>query len=123
MIYISVLLESTLPAVSLWLGCESLLHEEGAIPDSKLHGVNMGPFWGRQDPGRPHVGPMNFAIRDKMMRYKSDGTPEFIQCGIIIMWSIFSKFLTVDTPELTCEGEIWDVCCEYKFLFTFSLSN
>ena len=22
----------------------------------------MGPIWGRQDPGRPHGGPMNFAI-------------------------------------------------------------
>ena len=22
----------------------------------------MGPIWGRQDPGGPHVGPMNFAI-------------------------------------------------------------
>ena len=24
----------------------------------------MGPIWGRQDPGGPHVGPMNFAIWD-----------------------------------------------------------
>ena len=32
-------------------------------PDSKVHGDNMGPIWGRQDPGGPHVGPMNFAIR------------------------------------------------------------
>ena len=24
-------------------------------PDSKVHGANMGPIWGRQDPGRPHV--------------------------------------------------------------------
>ena len=24
----------------------------------------MGPIWGRQDPGVPHVGPMNFAIWD-----------------------------------------------------------
>ena len=32
------------------------------IPDSKIHGANMGPIWGRQDPGGPHVGPMNFAI-------------------------------------------------------------
>ena len=32
------------------------------IPDSKVHGANMGPIWGRQDPGGPHVGPMNFAI-------------------------------------------------------------
>ena len=33
-----------------------------AIPDSKVHGANMGPIWGQQDPGGPHVGPMNFAI-------------------------------------------------------------
>ena len=31
-------------------------------PDSKVHGANMGPIWCRQDPGGPHVGPMNFAI-------------------------------------------------------------
>ena len=31
-------------------------------PDSKVHGDNMGPIWDRQDPGGPHVGPMNFAI-------------------------------------------------------------
>ena len=24
----------------------------------------MGPIWGQQDPGGPHVGPMNFAIWD-----------------------------------------------------------
>ena len=30
--------------------------------DSKVHGANMGPIWGWQDPGGPHVGPMNFAI-------------------------------------------------------------
>ena len=22
----------------------------------------MGPIWGREDPGGPHVGPMNFVI-------------------------------------------------------------
>ena len=27
------------------------------IPDSKVHGANMGPIWGRQDPGGPHAGP------------------------------------------------------------------
>ena len=32
------------------------------IPDSKDHGANMGPIWGRQDPGGPHVGSMNFVI-------------------------------------------------------------
>ena len=30
--------------------------------DSKVHGANMGPIWGRQDPGGSNFGPMNFAI-------------------------------------------------------------
>ena len=37
---------------------ESIQH----LPDSKVHGANMGSIWGRQDPGGPHVGPINFAI-------------------------------------------------------------
>ena len=32
------------------------------FPDSKIYGANMGSIWGRQDPGGPRVGPMNFAI-------------------------------------------------------------
>ena len=34
----------------------------GSFPDSKVHGANMEPIWGRQAPGGPHVGTMNFAI-------------------------------------------------------------
>ena len=34
------------------------------IPDSKVHGANMGPTWVMSAPGGPHVGPMNLAIRD-----------------------------------------------------------
>ena len=33
-----------------------------SYPDSKVHWANMGPIWGRQDPGGPYVGPMNLAI-------------------------------------------------------------
>ena len=33
-----------------------------SIPGKMVHGANMGPIWGRQDPGGPHAGPMNFAI-------------------------------------------------------------
>ena len=51
--------------------CSALLHgywdnlmidPKSLYPDSKVHGANMGPIWGRQDPGGPHVGPINFAI-------------------------------------------------------------
>ena len=41
---------------------EALGGIRGTTPDSKFHGANTGPIWGRQDPGGPHVGPMNFAI-------------------------------------------------------------
>ena len=51
-------------------------------PDSKVLGANMEPIWGRQDPGGPHVGPMNFAI-----------------------WAMFSK--THPTPA--CLVQKWDV--------------
>ena len=42
-----------------------IIHRGGVshkYPDSKVHGANMGPTWGRQDPGGPLVVPMNFAI-------------------------------------------------------------
>ena len=38
---------------------DAMLH---IYPDSKVHGANIGPIWGRQNAGGPHVGPMNFAI-------------------------------------------------------------
>ena len=34
------------------------------IPDSKVHGANMGPTWVLSAPDGLHVGPMNLAIRD-----------------------------------------------------------
>ena len=34
------------------------------IPDSKVHGDNMGPTWVQSAPDGPRVGPMNRAIRD-----------------------------------------------------------
>ena len=33
------------------------------FPDSKVHGASMGPIWGWQNPGGPHIGPMNLAIK------------------------------------------------------------
>ena len=42
------------------------------IPDSKVYGANIGPTWGRQDPGGPQVGPMNFAIWDAISNRYAD---------------------------------------------------
>ena len=39
-----------------------ILASNRSYPDSKVHGANMGPIWGQQDPGGPHGGPMSLAI-------------------------------------------------------------
>ena len=36
-------------------------------PDSKVHGANMGPTWVLSAPDGPHVGPMNLAIRVRVL--------------------------------------------------------
>ena len=46
------------PRACVWGRCHQLSHDP---PDSKFHGTNMGIIRGRQDPGGPHVCPMNLA--------------------------------------------------------------
>ena len=46
-----------------WSFCRLSAWPDDDSPDNKVHETNMGPIWGRQDPGGPHVGPMNLAIR------------------------------------------------------------
>ena len=70
------------------------LHE--AFPDSKVHGDNMGPIWSRQDPGGPHVGPMNFIIwvhirhkrcQEDFIIYRKDTMTYLTFIGTTISWS------------------------------------
>ena len=57
--------------IPIWIYPQSTISDNGySYPrphgfyfhDSEVHGANMGPTWGRQAPGVPRVGPMNFAI-------------------------------------------------------------
>ena len=52
-----------------------------AYPGSKVYGINMGPTWGRQDPGGPHVFPMNLAIWEVIDRHHDD----------VIKWKHFPR--------------------------------
>ena len=36
-------------------------------PDSKVHGANIGPIWGRQGQGGPHVGPISFLSGEPLL--------------------------------------------------------
>ena len=64
-----------------------------AIPDSKIQGANVGPTWGRQDPGGPHVGPMNLAIWDGMAPCRYLNQSFIMQCGVTELKLEFSLYL------------------------------
>ena len=49
-----------------YVECSALTQVD--YPDSKVYGTNMGPTWGRQDPGGSHVGPMILATLVAMDR-------------------------------------------------------
>ena len=51
-----------------------LCHAIPSNPDSKVHGANMGPTWGRQDPGGPNVCYTNFAIWESFKSLHTTGT-------------------------------------------------
>ena len=71
-----------LVAEFLWMSLEK------HTPDSKVHRANMGPIWGQQDPGVPHVGPMNCVIWDTT-RYRP--------------WE-HHGMVTLSTLQIICEG-------------------
>ena len=64
----------------------------------------MGPVWGRQDPGVPHVGPMNLVIW------------EDIECLTKIksrVW-VLLKILTIDFPVMGCILRLENLtCCRF----------
>ena len=47
------------------------LWHKNSFPGSKVHKANMGPTWGRQDPGGPHVGHMNLATWVRFLHHWS----------------------------------------------------
>ena len=46
----------------------------GLVPDSNVHGINMGPTWVLSAPDGPHAGPMNLAIR-VILKFSSSSRP------------------------------------------------
>ena len=87
-----------IPTQALTIQRHPIVNPDSIIPDSKVHGAHMGPIWGRQVPGGPHVGPMNFAI-----------------CDGIDIWVCFQKY-----AEPKCIGktstEISTLrCCPYVY--------
>ena len=66
------------------------------VPESKVHGTNMGPTWVLSAPDGPHFGPMNLAIRgtfgwDKRMR-SVEPWQLYVMCSrVLTTWPIAEK--------------------------------
>ena len=65
-------------------------------PDSKVYGANMGPTWGRQDPGGTHVGPMNFAIWEVIIWSLNQGW--FVNTTLRISSQAISPYIPIKDP-------------------------
>ena len=59
------------------------------IPDRKVLGANMGLIWDRQDPGGPHVGPVNFTIWDIFLHKQFCRMSDFVICSGFIVSTTF----------------------------------
>ena len=111
-------------------------------PDSKVHGANIGPIWGRQDPGGPHVGLMNFAIWViSVLRQQSVvGWSEIDKADVILMprWKtksnsvfylyvppvfVLTQYVGHIFVLLTPRHALWFDTTNYYYLFYFFKSE
>ena len=58
----------------------------------------MGSIWGRQDPGGPHDGPMNFAIWDMKKNRKTSVNKMLKDLNIYVIFQILSWNKYFDLP-------------------------
>ena len=98
------------------------------FPDSMVHGANMGPIWGRQDPGGPHVDPMNFAIWVTLNighQWNAAREPDnwfcivctkksFIHLTITILWSRHQYLNYVKSPIDTWQISMCIMICTHE---------
>ena len=90
-------------------------------PDSKVHGVHKGPIWGRQFPGGPHVGPMNFAIWGPIL-------PKSIVCinksSKPHIWLFFHGQISTVVYFATEARHMWMIACKRNvWMLLFPSSN
>ena len=83
-------------------------------PSSKVRWANMGPIWGRQDPGGPHVGPMNFAIWDgdndiRLTSYKQKHKLYILIIGHTVCFLSYRGFIIVEINlcGLYCKNNLY----------------
>ena len=77
--------------------------------DSKVHVANMGPIWDRQDPGGPHVGPMNFALWTSL-------------CALIVDCIIRNE-ISIEINYISFRKIKWNIICKKAAILTVPQCN
>ena len=77
--------------------------------DRKFYEVNMGPTWGRQDPGGPHVGPVNLAfwvyLENKVflwIPFTKDSISHLPSFQIFVVWLTICQVTNMDKHYKMC---------------------
>ena len=78
----------------------------------------MGPIWGQQDPGGPHVGPVNLAIWVAIYTWATKnnhtGWPAAVSSGIFAQWLILSYIISCyETVMATAKDKILNLLCNW----------
>ena len=79
--------------------------------DSKFHGANVGPTWGRQDPGGPHVCHTNLAIWVIKQASPKLCTPPYlvvIDAKILTVINIWVPFQNRGQKDISVKGAHWN---------------
>ena len=101
---------------SAWNGC-CLTH------DSKVHGANMGPIWGRQDPGGLHVDPMNFVIWGSLFQGSATLLKKYSIAFSVraLFMLIFRSFIVERVDRWVSEGIVTYARMQIKHAFSIRL--
>ena len=60
----------------MYASANCVIISSGNYPDNKVHGANMGPIWGRQDPGGPMLAPWTLLSGMAFHRKDVNSSPE-----------------------------------------------
>ena len=94
-------------------------------PDSKVHGANMGPIWGRHDPGGSHIGPMNIAtwevtLTDMDDLYQTTAVHKSSRVSIHVIIYSATFYSRQGSPRLRLLYNIITVPCHVLILIQFA---
>ena len=85
------------------------------LPGGKVHGANMGPIWGRQDPGGPMLAPWTLLF-GLIFAFEAMGgiSNWMVECRNAVVFQnntafFLSQISTINAPYLTHNCKIWGV--------------